>query len=116
MHRDGPCSKLLPSFSLEIAAARSYVARTRYRSITVSGFRTLSPHFVLSTICTCIHNMDDFKMPLDDSAPNPKTLNQYPNPPDALPEIVVPHAIPTTSGSGCRRQRTACFGHLACKH
>ncbi|MET0542930.1 MAG: cupin, partial [Variovorax sp.] len=34
-------------------------------------------------------------MPLDATDPDPKTPYQYPNPQDALPEIVINHAIPT---------------------
>ena len=34
-------------------------------------------------------------MPLDKPDPAPPTPYKHPNPPDALPEIVVPHAIPT---------------------
>jgi hypothetical protein len=34
-------------------------------------------------------------MPLEQSDTEPLTPYQYPNPPEALPEIVIPHAIPT---------------------
>ena len=45
-------------------------------------------------------------MPVETPDQTPLMPYQYPNPPDALPEIVVPHAIPQDERSGCRRPRT----------
>ena len=49
-------------------------------------------------------------MPVETPDQTPLMPYQYPNPPDALPEIVVPHAIPQDERLWCRRPRTCGSG------